>query len=164
MLSIILLPADTPELCSAFILEEVASLVGGNMWRGKWWLRGKPGGAYSPLCFSLVTCSRARGAELERLSVGPSLQASAGATEVFVVCRVIISSCLLPRHNDSIQCVSYNPITHQLASCSSSDIGRFGFPASRPGMTGNWQKVLKSIQNVVASQCAFFSLHWLRGG
>lgn len=32
-----------------------------------------------------------------------------------------------PRHNDSIQCVSYNPITHQLASCSSSDFGRFWF-------------------------------------
>ncbi|NWR56785.1 IF122 protein, partial [Bucorvus abyssinicus] len=29
--------------------------------------------------------------------------------------------CLL--HNDSIQCVSYNPLTHQLASCSSSDFG-----------------------------------------
>ncbi|PNI31981.1 IFT122 isoform 26, partial [Pan troglodytes] len=26
-------------------------------------------------------------------------------------------------HNDAIQCVSYNPITHQLASCSSSDFG-----------------------------------------
>ncbi|NXI71136.1 IF122 protein, partial [Anseranas semipalmata] len=26
-------------------------------------------------------------------------------------------------HNDSIQCVSYNPLTHQLASCSSSDFG-----------------------------------------
>uniref|UniRef100_A0A2I3RYK3 Intraflagellar transport protein 122 homolog n=1 Tax=Pan troglodytes TaxID=9598 RepID=A0A2I3RYK3_PANTR len=35
----------------------------------------------------------------------------------------IIYSCLLPRHNDAIQCVSYNPITHQLASCSSSDFG-----------------------------------------
>uniref|UniRef100_A0A2K5RZ80 Intraflagellar transport protein 122 homolog n=1 Tax=Cebus imitator TaxID=2715852 RepID=A0A2K5RZ80_CEBIM len=41
--------------------------------------------------------------------------------------------CLRPRvqnrpgqhseHNDSIQCVSYNPVTHQLASCSSSDFG-----------------------------------------
>ncbi|PNI31974.1 IFT122 isoform 12 [Pan troglodytes] len=27
------------------------------------------------------------------------------------------------KHNDAIQCVSYNPITHQLASCSSSDFG-----------------------------------------
>ncbi|NWR34134.1 IF122 protein, partial [Tachuris rubrigastra] len=26
-------------------------------------------------------------------------------------------------HNDSIQCVSYNPLTHQLASCSSGDFG-----------------------------------------
>ncbi|NWT25565.1 IF122 protein, partial [Cardinalis cardinalis] len=27
------------------------------------------------------------------------------------------------QHNDSIQCVSYNPLTHQLASCSSGDFG-----------------------------------------
>lgn len=120
-------------------------------------------GAFTPVLFT-GHLQQSSWCGLERLSVGPSLQASAGATEVFVVCRVIISSCLLPRHNDSIQCVSYNPITHQLASCSSSDIGRFGFPASRPGMTGNWQKVLKSIQNVVTSQWAFFSLHWLKGG
>ncbi|KAG8002573.1 hypothetical protein GBF38_015038 [Nibea albiflora] len=26
-------------------------------------------------------------------------------------------------HNDSIQCVAYNPVTHQLASCSSGDFG-----------------------------------------
>ncbi|XP_072928707.1 intraflagellar transport protein 122 homolog isoform X3 [Hemitrygon akajei] len=26
-------------------------------------------------------------------------------------------------HNDSIQCIAYNPVTHQLASCSSSDFG-----------------------------------------
>uniref|UniRef100_A0A5F9D4Q2 Intraflagellar transport protein 122 homolog n=1 Tax=Oryctolagus cuniculus TaxID=9986 RepID=A0A5F9D4Q2_RABIT len=40
-----------------------------------------------------------------------------------MVCCIIIYSCLLFRHNDSIQCVSYNPVTHQLASCSSSDFG-----------------------------------------
>uniref|UniRef100_A0A8C5AZ78 Intraflagellar transport protein 122 homolog n=1 Tax=Gadus morhua TaxID=8049 RepID=A0A8C5AZ78_GADMO len=27
------------------------------------------------------------------------------------------------KHNDSIQCVAYNPVTHQLASCSSGDFG-----------------------------------------
>uniref|UniRef100_A0A8C5PU28 Intraflagellar transport protein 122 homolog n=1 Tax=Leptobrachium leishanense TaxID=445787 RepID=A0A8C5PU28_9ANUR len=31
--------------------------------------------------------------------------------------------CSPDGHNDSIQCVSYNPVTHQLASCSSSDFG-----------------------------------------
>uniref|UniRef100_A0A8C5VP12 Intraflagellar transport protein 122 homolog n=1 Tax=Microcebus murinus TaxID=30608 RepID=A0A8C5VP12_MICMU len=34
-----------------------------------------------------------------------------------------LALCFLPRHNDSIQCVSYNPVTHQLASCSSNDFG-----------------------------------------
>ncbi|NXT23360.1 IF122 protein, partial [Syrrhaptes paradoxus] len=33
------------------------------------------------------------------------------------------SNSVLNMHNDSIQCVSYNPLTHQLASCSSSDFG-----------------------------------------
>ncbi|NXX46775.1 IF122 protein, partial [Tricholaema leucomelas] len=33
------------------------------------------------------------------------------------------SGLLQHQHNDSIQCVSYNPLTHQLASCSSSDFG-----------------------------------------
>ncbi|NXR08935.1 IF122 protein, partial [Semnornis frantzii] len=33
------------------------------------------------------------------------------------------SGLLQQHHNDSIQCVSYNPLTHQLASCSSSDFG-----------------------------------------
>ncbi|NXG47405.1 IF122 protein, partial [Psilopogon haemacephalus] len=33
------------------------------------------------------------------------------------------SGLLQQQHNDSIQCVSYNPLTHQLASCSSSDFG-----------------------------------------
>lgn len=30
---------------------------------------------------------------------------------------------LICSHNDAIQCVAYNPITHQLASCSSGDFG-----------------------------------------
>lgn len=32
-------------------------------------------------------------------------------------------SNLIRSHNDSIQCVAYNPVTHQLASCSSGDFG-----------------------------------------
>ncbi|NXG62594.1 IF122 protein, partial [Hemiprocne comata] len=47
---------------------------------------------------------------------------------VSLLCKVHIFHLLLLvlreiRHNDSIQCVSYNPLTHQLASCSSSDFG-----------------------------------------
>ena len=36
----------------------------------------------------------------------------------------LIYLCILCRHNDSIQCVAYNPVTHQLASCSSGDFGK----------------------------------------
>ncbi len=36
----------------------------------------------------------------------------------------LIAVCVLSlSHNDSIQCVAYNPVTHQLASCSSGDFG-----------------------------------------
>ncbi|NWS11626.1 IF122 protein, partial [Pachyramphus minor] len=45
----------------------------------------------------------------------------------FVKCISPICYCPLKTekwaHNDSIQCVSYNPLTHQLASCSSGDFG-----------------------------------------
>ncbi|NWQ60244.1 IF122 protein, partial [Neopipo cinnamomea] len=46
----------------------------------------------------------------------------------FVKCISPICYCPLKRekralHNDSIQSVSYNPLTHQLASCSSGDFG-----------------------------------------
>ena len=37
---------------------------------------------------------------------------------------VIISLGILKySHNDAIQCLSYNPISHQLASCAHSDFG-----------------------------------------
>lgn len=29
------------------------------------------------------------------------------------------------RHNDAIQCLAYNPVTHQLASCAVSDFGNY---------------------------------------
>ena len=28
------------------------------------------------------------------------------------------------RHNDAIQCLAYNPVSHQLSSCSCSDFGK----------------------------------------
>ena len=31
------------------------------------------------------------------------------------------------RHNDAIQCMSYNPVTHQLASCAVTDFGNLFF-------------------------------------
>ena len=31
--------------------------------------------------------------------------------------------CIFFSHNDAIQCMNYNPVTHQLASCAVSDFG-----------------------------------------
>ncbi|NXR69437.1 IF122 protein, partial [Rhadina sibilatrix] len=47
--------------------------------------------------------------------------------EALLACVIIWTSklegILKYTHNDPIQCVSYNPLTHQLASCSSGDFG-----------------------------------------
>uniref|UniRef100_A0A4W2GWS1 Intraflagellar transport protein 122 homolog n=1 Tax=Bos indicus x Bos taurus TaxID=30522 RepID=A0A4W2GWS1_BOBOX len=49
--------------------------------------------------------------------------ASGSADKSVIIWTSKLEGILKYTHNDSIQCVSYNPITHQLASCSSSDIG-----------------------------------------
>ena len=36
---------------------------------------------------------------------------------------MILLGILKYSHNDAIQCLSYNPISHQLASCAHSDFG-----------------------------------------
>ncbi|XP_042306901.1 intraflagellar transport protein 122 homolog isoform X4 [Sceloporus undulatus] len=49
--------------------------------------------------------------------------ASGGADKTVIIWTSKLEGILKYTHNDSIQCVSYNPVTHQLASCSSSDFG-----------------------------------------
>ncbi|XP_013000487.1 intraflagellar transport protein 122 homolog isoform X4 [Cavia porcellus] len=49
--------------------------------------------------------------------------ASGSADKSVIIWTSKLEGILKYSHNDSIQCVSYNPITHQLASCSSSDFG-----------------------------------------
>ncbi|XP_041499239.1 intraflagellar transport protein 122 homolog isoform X2 [Microtus oregoni] len=49
--------------------------------------------------------------------------ASGSADKSIIIWTSKLEGILKYTHNDSIQCVSYNPITHQLASCSSSDFG-----------------------------------------
>uniref|UniRef100_A0AC11CPA6 Intraflagellar transport 122 n=1 Tax=Ovis aries TaxID=9940 RepID=A0AC11CPA6_SHEEP len=49
--------------------------------------------------------------------------ASGSADKSVIIWTSKLEGILKYTHNDSIQCVSYNPVTHQLASCSSSDIG-----------------------------------------
>ncbi|XP_036036612.1 intraflagellar transport protein 122 homolog isoform X3 [Onychomys torridus] len=49
--------------------------------------------------------------------------ASGSADKSIIIWTSKLEGILKYTHNDSIQCVAYNPITHQLASCSSSDFG-----------------------------------------
>uniref|UniRef100_A0A8C7ENY9 Intraflagellar transport protein 122 homolog n=1 Tax=Neovison vison TaxID=452646 RepID=A0A8C7ENY9_NEOVI len=49
--------------------------------------------------------------------------ASGSADKSVIIWTSKLEGILKYTHNDSIQCVSYNPVTHQLASCSSSDVG-----------------------------------------
>ncbi|XP_004870514.1 intraflagellar transport protein 122 homolog isoform X2 [Heterocephalus glaber] len=49
--------------------------------------------------------------------------ASGSADKSVIIWTSKLEGILKYTHNDSIQCVSYNPVTHQLASCSSGDFG-----------------------------------------
>lgn len=49
--------------------------------------------------------------------------ASGSADKTVIIWTSKLEGILKYTHNDSIQCVSYNPVTHQLASCSSGDFG-----------------------------------------
>ncbi|XP_069499548.1 intraflagellar transport protein 122 homolog isoform X1 [Ambystoma mexicanum] len=49
--------------------------------------------------------------------------ASGSADKSVIIWTSKLEGILKYTHNDSIQCVAYNPVTHQLASCSSSDFG-----------------------------------------
>ncbi|NXC87948.1 IF122 protein, partial [Cercotrichas coryphoeus] len=49
--------------------------------------------------------------------------ASGSADKSVIIWTSKLEGILKYTHNDPIQCVSYNPLTHQLASCSSGDFG-----------------------------------------
>ncbi|KFO59725.1 Intraflagellar transport protein 122, partial [Corvus brachyrhynchos] len=49
--------------------------------------------------------------------------ASGSADKSVIIWTSKLEGILKYTHNDAIQCVSYNPLTHQLASCSSGDFG-----------------------------------------
>ncbi|KAK1161520.1 hypothetical protein AOXY_G19089 [Acipenser oxyrinchus oxyrinchus] len=49
--------------------------------------------------------------------------ASGSADKSIIIWTSKLEGILRYTHNDSIQCIAYNPVTHLLASCSSSDFG-----------------------------------------
>ncbi|XP_068600570.1 intraflagellar transport protein 122 homolog [Brachionichthys hirsutus] len=49
--------------------------------------------------------------------------ASGSADKSIIIWTSKLEGILKYTHNDSIQCIAYNPVTHQLASCSSGDFG-----------------------------------------
>uniref|UniRef100_A0A3Q4C0N9 Intraflagellar transport protein 122 homolog n=1 Tax=Mola mola TaxID=94237 RepID=A0A3Q4C0N9_MOLML len=56
--------------------------------------------------------------------------ASGSADKSIIIWTSKLEGILKYTHNDSIQCVAYNPVTHQLASCSSGDFGLW-FPEQK---------------------------------
>uniref|UniRef100_A0A8C3AFV2 Intraflagellar transport protein 122 homolog n=1 Tax=Cyclopterus lumpus TaxID=8103 RepID=A0A8C3AFV2_CYCLU len=49
--------------------------------------------------------------------------ASGSADKSIIIWTSKLEGILRYTHNDPIQCIAYNPVTHQLASCSSGDVG-----------------------------------------
>jgi len=59
--------------------------------------------------------------------------ASGGADKCVIIWTNKLEGILKYSHNDAVQCLAYNPISHQLASCA---IGDFGL----------WSSEQKSVQ------------------
>ena len=49
--------------------------------------------------------------------------ASGGADKCVIIWTSKLEGILKYSHNDAIQCLAYNPVSHQLASCAHSDFG-----------------------------------------
>ncbi|OQR67328.1 intraflagellar transport protein-like [Tropilaelaps mercedesae] len=51
--------------------------------------------------------------------------ASGGADKMVIIWTPQLEGILKYSHTDSLQCLAYNPVTHQLLSCSTGDFGRY---------------------------------------
>ena len=49
--------------------------------------------------------------------------ASGGADKCVIIWTSKLEGILKYSHNDAVQCLAYNPVSHQLASCAISDFG-----------------------------------------
>ena len=58
--------------------------------------------------------------ELEVIRLAPI---SGGADKCVIIWTSKLEGILKYSHNDAIQCLAYNPVSHQLASCAHSDFG-----------------------------------------
>uniref|UniRef100_A0A8C9W960 Intraflagellar transport protein 122 homolog n=1 Tax=Scleropages formosus TaxID=113540 RepID=A0A8C9W960_SCLFO len=68
--------------------------------------------------------------------------ASGSADKSIVIWTSKLEGILKYTHNDSIQCVAYNPVTHQLASCSSGDFGLWSPEQKSVSKHKRWPKPL----------------------
>lgn len=50
--------------------------------------------------------------------------ASGGADKMVIIWTPQLEGILKYSHTDSLQCVAYNPVTHQLLSCATGDFGK----------------------------------------
>lgn len=76
--------------------------------------------------------------------------ASGGADKTIIIWTSKCEGILKYSHNDSIQCLCYNPVTQQLASATASDFGL-------------WSPEQKSVQKFkVTAKVRFVSLFFIR--
>ena len=65
--------------------------------------------------------------------------ASGGADKCVIIWTSKLEGILKYSHNDAVQCLAYNPISHQLSSCAISDFGL-------------WSSEQKSVQKYKVSE------------
>ncbi|XP_061187800.1 intraflagellar transport protein 122 homolog isoform X3 [Saccostrea echinata] len=71
--------------------------------------------------------------------------ASGAADKSVIIWTSKLEGILKYTHNDAIQCLAYNPVTHQLASCAVSDFAIVEYEARRSNAPGLWSPEQKNV-------------------
>ncbi|KAK2571545.1 Intraflagellar transport protein 122-like protein [Acropora cervicornis] len=86
--------------------------------------------------------------------------ASGGADKSVIIWTSKLEGILKYTHNESIQCLAYNPVTQHLASCTSNDFGKSGeekVKIERPGGAPVWTLSWNPSNAIMIFQCCAVS-------
>lgn len=74
-------------------------------------------------------------------------------------------TCILCSHADGVQCLSYNPVSHQILSCAISDIGivYFGILVYFTLLLGLWSPEHRNVAKRKVT-CRVCSCSWTNDG